>query len=184
MCATQHGGAHQISDFWSCWTIVWCRFKMFFLSLSFCPLTEVVFRTFLYHCRMVHDDGGVWCINVFLKVCLQESEKNGDRTMNVSIEPFTRLIWFMTPSVQFKTLPIFLHRRFGHEMLTLAMVVICNEQQKAACHQKMATVRFRMIYQSFFSHCYFSRYNDSLLARFLTPDKIALWWAFGKITKY
>ena len=96
---------------WSCWTIVGCRSEMLFLSLSFCPLTEPVLRILLYHCRMAHDDGGFWC-HVFWKVFLQESEKDGDWTMNVSIEPFTRLIWLMTLIVEFKILPTFLHHRF------------------------------------------------------------------------
>ena len=40
---------------------------------------------------MVHDDGGL-CCNAFWKIFLQESEKDCDRVMNVSIGPFTRLI--------------------------------------------------------------------------------------------
>ena len=36
------------------------------LSLSFCFLTDPVLRTFLYRCRMVHADGGLWC-NAFWK---------------------------------------------------------------------------------------------------------------------
>ena len=74
---------------------------------------ERVLRTFLCHCRMAHDDGGFWILmSCFLEVSLlQESGKDGDRTMNVSIEPFTRLIWFMTLIVEFKTLPTFLHHR-------------------------------------------------------------------------
>ena len=96
---------------WSCWTVIGYRSEMLFFSLSFCFLTERVLRTFLCHCRMAHDDGRFWILMpCFLEVSLlQESEKDGDRTMNVSIEPFTRLIWFMTLIVEFKTLPTFLH---------------------------------------------------------------------------
>ena len=43
----------------TCWTIVGYRSEIPFLSLSFC-LTAPVFRTFLYHCRMAHDDGGFY----------------------------------------------------------------------------------------------------------------------------
>ena len=78
---------------------------------------------------MAHDDGGFWYI-VFWKVFLQESENDFDQTMNVSIEPFTRLIWFITPNVEFKTLPTFYIIVFGHGMLTLAMVVIYNNKKR------------------------------------------------------
>ena len=56
---------------------------------------------------MARDDGGGVDV-MFTEVFLQEAEKDGDRTMNVSIELFTRLIWFMTPDVEIKTLPTFL----------------------------------------------------------------------------
>ena len=59
---------------------------------------------------------------------LQESEKDGDQTMKVSIAPFTRLVWFMTPNIEFKILSTFYIIVFGHGMLALIMVVICNEQ--------------------------------------------------------
>ena len=52
-------------------------------------------------------------------------------------------------------------------MLALVMIVICKEQQKAVHYQKILTNRFRMIYESFFSDSYFSRYNDSLSAVFV-----------------
>ena len=86
---------------------------------------QSVLRTFLYHCRMAHD-GGFWD-HVFWKISLQESEMHRGRTMNVSIKPFTRLIWFMTLIVEFKTLPVFYIIVFGHNMLPLVMVVIYNE---------------------------------------------------------
>ena len=105
--------ANVLTCCWTaCWTVVRCRPEKLFLSLSFCLLTEPVLRPLLYRCRMAHGDGGVWC-NVFWKVvCLQESEKDDNRTMNVSIKTFNRLTWFMMPNVKFKTLPTFLHHRF------------------------------------------------------------------------
>ena len=93
-----------------------CFFVFFFL-------TEPVLRTFWYHCRIAHDAGGLWC-NVFCRVFVEQSEKDGDRTMNASIEPFTFLIWIlMTPNVEFKTLPTFYIIVFGHDMLALVMVI-------------------------------------------------------------
>ena len=74
---------------WSCWIIIGCWSEMLLLSLSFCLLTDPMLQAFLYHCRMTHYDGGLWC-NVFWKVCMRESEINGNRT-NDSIESFTRL---------------------------------------------------------------------------------------------
>ena len=38
--------------------------------------------------------------------------------------------------------------------------------KKTAHYQKISTIRFRMICQTFFSYSYFSRYDDSLSARF------------------
>ena len=49
---------------------------------------------------------------VFCKVFLQESEKDVNRTMNIRIEPSTRLISFMTPNEELKTLPTFSRHRF------------------------------------------------------------------------
>ena len=46
------------------------------------------------------------------------------------------------------------------------MIVICTGQYKAAHYQKISTTHFLMTYQSCFSDSYFSRYNDSLSARF------------------
>ena len=43
---------------------------------------------------------------------LQASEKDCDRNMNVSIEPFTRLIWLMPPNVEVKALPGYLYHHF------------------------------------------------------------------------
>ena len=69
----------------SFWTIIRCRSEMLFLSLSFCLLTDPVLQTFLLHCHMAHDDGGLWC-NVFWKVCIRESGIDVDRINNDSIE--------------------------------------------------------------------------------------------------
>ena len=118
--------ANVLTFCWTtCSTIVEYRSEMLFHSLSFCLFTESVLRTVLHHYFMAHDDGGFWC-SVFWKVFLQESEKDGDRTMNVSFEPLTRLICFMKPNVEFKTLPTLLHRRFLACMLALVMVVFCT----------------------------------------------------------
>ena len=70
-------------------------------------------------------------MSCFLEISLQESEKDSDRTMNVSIEPFTRLICFITLIVELKTLPTFLGTYiilFGRDMSALVMVAICSEQ--------------------------------------------------------
>ena len=68
---------------------------------------------------------------------LQESKNNGDLIMNASIELFTRLICFMTPNVELKTLTTFYIIVFGHDMLGPVIVVICNEQYKTALYKKL-----------------------------------------------
>ena len=68
--------------------------------------------------------------NVFWKVFLQEPEKDGDRTMNISIESFTRMICFIIPYVEFKTLTTFYIIVFGHDKLAVVVVVIYNEPEK------------------------------------------------------
>ena len=62
-----------------------------FLCVCVCVFffTDPVLRTFLYRCRMAHDDGGL-CCNDFLKVRIRESEDDGDR-INDSIDYFTHL---------------------------------------------------------------------------------------------
>ena len=75
---------------WSCWTIIGCGSKMLFLLLSICLLTDSVLWAFLYHCRMVHDVGGLRC-NAFWKVYIRELQIDGDWTCNDGIEFFTRL---------------------------------------------------------------------------------------------
>ena len=104
-CSTASGGKPIIPSrafanvLTCCWTTYWTidgyRSKVLFLSLPFCLLTKPVLRTFWYHCCMALMIRAFWC-NVFWEVFLQASEKDGDRTMNVSIEPFPHLIWFMT----------------------------------------------------------------------------------------
>ena len=63
----------------------------------------------------------------FLSV-LQDSKKGGDRAIHVSIEPFPRLICFMTANA--KPYQLFYIIVFVYDMLALVMaqVVICNEQ--------------------------------------------------------
>ena len=141
--------------------------ELLLLSLSFCLLTEPVLRTFLYNCRMAHDDGGFWC-NVYWKVFLQESEKDDDRTMNVSIEPFTRLILCMTTNVEFKTLPTFLHHRF-----CAWYVSPCHGRnlQRTIKSGTLSKQFHQFVFKWYINHFsaivwFFSRYNDSLSARF------------------
>ena len=57
--------------------------------------------------------------------------------MNISIELFTRLICFMTPNVEVKTLTTFYIIVFRHDMLGPVIVVICNEQYKTALYKKL-----------------------------------------------
>ena len=51
--------------------------KLFSISPSVCLLTDPVLQTLLCHCHMAHADGGISC-NVFWKVCIRESEIDGD----------------------------------------------------------------------------------------------------------
>ena len=149
---------------WSCWTITGCLPEILFLSFLFVFWQIRCSEPFCATVVMAHDDGGL-CCNVFWKVCIRDSEIDGDRT-NDSIESFTRL-WTnswrrMKRSKFYQLFYIFV---FGHERLGLVMVVICIGQYKAAHYQTVSTIHFWMIYQSCFNHSFFSRYNDSISRR-------------------
>ena len=109
-------------------------------SFSFL-LTDPVLRAFLYHCRMAHGDGGLRC-NVFWKVCIRESEIDGDRT-NDSIESFIRVWTDSLHRMKKSKFHHFFHIIvFGHHMLGVAMVVICTGQYKLAHYQTFQQFAF------------------------------------------
>ena len=115
---------------WSCWKIIGRWSKMLFLSLLLCLLTDRCSEPFCkYHCRMDHDDGGLWC-NVFRKICISEPDIYGNRT-NDSIESFARL-WSnsqrrMNSS---KLSQLFYIIVFGHEMYRVSWLQFVLDNKK------------------------------------------------------